>query len=93
MRTRLIPGLDQHHKEISWIGLNWNFEHSGISVIGCRIEKFKENLRAIKLLWPGVTYRDIFSLIGLLNSMYPAFNGREQFMSRFLQTWVYIRHV
>ena len=96
LRAGLIPGLDKCHWEpqtkISWIGLKWDFERKGISVIDRRVNKLLDKLKDLFFRWPNVTYREISSLTGLLNSMYPVFEGREQLRSRILQTYVNFRH-
>ena len=96
LRAGFIPGLEKcfwkPQTELDWIGLKWNFDKKGISIITRRVQKFKEKLHYQITNWPDVTYRDIASVTGILNSLYPVLDGREQLRSRFLQNFVNMRH-
>ena len=96
LRAGLIPGLEKCYwepqKRLKWIGLLWDFEFHGISITERRIEKLMEKLKFTLNKWPHVTYREISSINGTINSMYPVFDGREQIRTRFLQHFVNIRH-
>ena len=92
LRAGLIPGLGKCFwdpvKSLSWIGLHWDFEKAGISITKRRTEKLVSSLKEMKTAWPIVTFRKISRLTGLLNSMYPVFQGRKQLRSRGLQNMI-----
>lgn len=96
LRAGLIPGLEKcfwtPQKVLIWNGIKWDFSKGGISICQRNIDKLKEKCKFLKEQWPRVTYRQISKCTGLINSMYPVFNGREQLRSRFLQTVINIRH-
>ena len=96
LRAGLTPGLEKCHwspcKVLTWLGLEWDFHFGGIRIIQRRKEKLFDRIELLKTKWPRVTYREVSKITGLLNSMHPVFNGREQLHSRFLQCLVNIRH-
>ena len=89
LRAGLTPGLEKCHwypeKVLYWLGLEWNFNIGCIKIIQRRKNKLFCKIESLKKNWPAVTYREISKVTGLLNSMFPVFNGREQLYSRFLQ--------
>ena len=92
LRAGLTPGLGKCFWEptlkLSWIGLQWDFGKAGLSIIFRRKEKLISCLNRAKHEWPLISYRDVSKITGLLNSMHPVFNGREQLRSRGLQNLI-----
>ena len=96
LRAGLIPGTEKctwkPSKVLDWVGLHFDFYDHSISITERRVVKFFEILNNFLYKWPKVTYRDVSKITGLINSMHPVLNGKEQLHTRYLQTFVNIRH-
>lgn len=96
LRAGLIPGTEKcvwkPCKALDWVGLHFDFNICEMSISQRRVADFKRKLHSFLLKWPKVTYRDASKITGLINSMHPVFNGKEQLYTRCLQTFINIRH-
>ena len=96
LRCGLFPGLEKCFWDpitnVQWIGLKWDFELGGISIMKQRILKCKARADLLLEMWPNVLFREVSRFVGQLNSMHAVLEGRCQLRSRFLQMIINTRN-
>ena len=92
----LIPGINKctwnPSKQLDWNGLSWDFDRKILKIIPRRIKKVLDFGVKFCNEWPNVTFRQVSKFVGMINSLAPVFNGKEQIYTRFLQTFINIRN-
>ncbi len=96
LRAGLVPGVTKcvwnPVSKVQWNGLLFDFERFGIAVLNHRIEHTREKASYLLSNWPAVTFREVSQFLGQLNSMHPVLKGLSTLRSKYLQTFVNIRH-
>ncbi len=57
-----------------------------------RLEHMREKVTNLLQNWPKVSFREVSQLLGQINSMHPVLQGVATLRSKFLQTFINIRH-
>jgi len=96
LRAGLVPGVEKcrwiPEDSVSWNGLVFDFRTRGISIMQRRMEKAIVSATELLDRWPAVTFRDVSRVVGRFLSMHPVFSGKEQILTKTLQTFVNIRN-
>jgi Reverse transcriptase (RNA-dependent DNA polymerase) len=96
LRAGLVPGVKKCTWDpvrcLDWNGLTFDFNRKGIAIKANRIQKTIDNIDALVLAWPKVSFRDVARCVGRLNSMYPVLGEKLQIQTKMLQTVVNVRN-